>query len=237
MATCKDAVIAALRELGRASLKSEIIDCVYKNFPDKPWKPGTIQSYLIGLSINHPSGKHHPTYHRQACLFWDGNGKYSLIDPKQNQDIPDSLIEDEDILESVDSNEFFEATISLERDLEQYLIRDLNQIEDGLRLYSSKGISGQQFNTEVGRLDILAVDKNDDFVVIELKAGTANYTAIGQILGYTGWIKQNLSKGKKVRGIIIADDFDKRVKYASMDLTNITLKKYEVSFKIKDVKI
>ena len=171
--------------------------------------------------------------HRQACLFYVGNGRYKLFDPKQ--DNADSTIEEENNIETVDSDEFIEATISLERDLEQYIIRDLNQIEEGLKLYSNKGISGRQFNTEVGRIDILADDKNDDLVVIELKAGTANDAVIGQILGYSSWVRKNLSQVKGVRGIIIADDFDKRVKYASSELANIALKKYEVSFKIKNI--
>ena len=233
MATCKDAVISALKELGKVSSTKEVIECVYSRHPDKPWKPVSIRCHLIGLSVNHPSSKHYPTLHRQACLFYVGNGRYKLFDPKQ--DNADSTIEEENNIETVDSDEFIEATISLERDLEQYIIRDLNQIKEGLKLYSNKGISGRQFNTEVGRIDILAYDKNDDLVVIELKAGTANYAVIGQILGYISWVRKNLSQGKGVRGIIIADDFDKRVKYASSELANIALKKYEVSFKIKNI--
>lgn len=235
MATCKDAVINALKELGGVTSTKEVIDCVYKNYPDRPWKPVSIRCHLIGLSVNHPSSKHYPTLHRQACLFHVGNGRYRLLNPKE--DIVDSPQNYENDVESIDSDEFIEATISLERDLEQYIIRDLGQIENGLKLYSDKGISGEQFNTEVGRIDILSLDKNDDFVVIELKAGTANYSVIGQILGYISWIRKNLANGKRVRGIIIADDFDKRVKYASLELSNIQLKKYEVSFKIKDVEV
>ena len=36
---------------------------------------------------------------------------------------------------------------------------------------------------------------------------------------------------------IIADDFDKRVKYASLEIPNIALKKYDVTFSFTDVKI
>ena len=233
MVTCKEAVIEAIKESGRIVSTKEVIDCVYRKYSDKPWKSDTIRCHLIGLSVNHQSSKHYPTLHRQACLFYVGGGKYKLYDPEK--DNIDVHVEDEESLEEVDSEEYIEATISLERDLEEYIIRDLNQIEPGLVLYSNEGITGRQYNTEVGRIDILALDKKGDLVVIELKAGTANHSVIGQILGYISWIRQNISQGKNVRGIIIADDFDKRVKYASSELSNITLKKYEVSFKIKDV--
>lgn len=125
--------------------------------------------------------------------------------------------------------------ISLERDLEEYIIRNLNEIESGLELYSQEGITGRQFNTEAGRIDILAIDTNGNFVVIELKAGAANYSVIGQVLGYMGWVRQNIAKGKDVRGMVIADDFDSKTKYASSEISNVSLKTYEVNFTFNDV--
>jgi len=234
MITCKDAVIEALKELGRIASTREVIDYIYRKYPDKPWKEVSIRCHLTGLSVNHPSSKHYPTLHRQACLFYVGDGRYKFYD--QEKDNMDVHLEDKDSLENVDRDESIEATISLERDLEEYIIRDLNQIESGLKLYSKEGVTGRQFSTEVGRIDILAIDENGNFVVIELKAGTTSYFVIGQILGYISWVRQNVSQGKEVRGIIIADDFDKRVKYALAETPNISLKKYEVTFTFKDVR-
>ena len=238
--TCKDVVKEAVANLGRVVSTGEVIDYVYNKYPDKPWKASSIRCHLIGLSLNHPTSRHYPTLHRQACLFWVGRGRYRLYDPTKDGK---SVVEDrqaslfgEKGLEDIEREEISgEAMISLERDLEEYILRNLNQIEDGLRLYSKKGIRGRQLSTDVGRIDILAVDKNDDFVVIELKAGTANYPAIGQILGYISWVRQNIAKNKKVGGIIIADDFGKKLKYASSETTNVSLKTYEVNFTFKDV--
>jgi len=234
MATCKDAVIEAVKELGGVVSTREVIDYIYRKYPDKPWQPVSIRCHLIGLSVNHPSSKHYPTLSRQACLFYVGGGRYKLYDPEKDLDV---YGRGENPSDGMDSDEYIEATISLERDLEEYLIRDLNQIETGLELYSKGGVTGRQFNTEVGRIDILAIDKNGDFVVIELKAGTASNSVIGQILGYISWVRQNISQGRNVRGIIIADDFDKRVKYAVSETPNISLKKYEVTFILKDVQV
>lgn len=134
-----------------------------------------------------------------------------------------------------DEETAIEATISLERDLEDYIVRNLDQIEDGLKLYSKKDATGRQFNTDVGRIDILAIDKNNDFVVIELKAGTATHSVIGQISAYINWVRQNIAGGKKIRGMVIADDFDKKSRHASLEVPTLSLKKYKVNFTFKDI--
>jgi endonuclease len=82
----------------------------------------------------------------------------------------------------------------------------------------------------------LAIDKDSDFVVIELKAGKAKDDSLGQILGYIGYIEENIAKGKKVRGILIANDFEERLKYAVKKISYIELKAYKVNFSFKDIK-
>ena len=122
-----------------------------------------------------------------------------------------------------------------EKDLEKHIIGNLHQIEEGLRLYSKDGTSGQQLTLDIGRLDILAVDKNDDLVVIELKAGLANDNAIGQVSSYMGWVRKNLADGRKVRGVIIANDFTESLKFGVLEVPSLSLKKYEVSFTFTDI--
>jgi hypothetical protein len=236
MITCKEAVIDAIKKLGRVVSSREVINYIYRKFPDKPWKEVSIRCHLTGLSVNHPSSKHYPTLNRQAYLFYVGNGKYKLYDPEKD-DIEDTNLQEEEPSEGIEDEEILtEAVISLEKDLEEYIVRNLSQIESGLKLYSEERVSGRQFNTDVGRIDILAIDTKDNFIVIELKAGKANYSVIGQALSYISWVRQNIARGKEVRGIIIADDFDKKLKYASSETANITPKQYEVNFTFKDVK-
>ena len=91
------------------------------------------------------------------------------------------------------------ASISFEKDLEEHIAKNLNQIEEGIALYRKGRKSGRQFTIDFGIIDLLAKDKNGDFVVIELKVGKATYGVIGQILSYIGWVRQNLAKDKKVR--------------------------------------
>jgi RecB family endonuclease NucS len=127
------------------------------------------------------------------------------------------------------------VSISLERDLEEYLVRNLGQLEAGLKLYSKGSTTGRQFNTDTGKVDILASDRTGDFVVIELKAGIANSAALGQVLAYMSWVRQHIAQGKEVRGIIIADDFDTKLKHAVHETPSVCLKKYEVSFTFADI--
>lgn len=72
-----------------------------------------------------------------------------------------------------------------------------------------------QYDTEVvGIMDMLCVDENRDFVVIEIKR-MATDTSIGQILRYMGWTKEELCKdGQKVRGLIVAERKDTKLEFA-----------------------
>jgi endonuclease NucS-like protein len=72
-----------------------------------------------------------------------------------------------------------EARVSLERDLHSYLAKRISEIESELSLVEN----GSEFQTEAGRIDLLARDDNNQLVVIELKAGKAKDNALGQLLG------------------------------------------------------
>lgn len=124
-------------------------------------------------------------------------------------------------------------SFNFEQDLKRHIVANLEEIEQGLELYPN----GIEFSTDIGRIDILATDKNNDFVIIELKAGTAGDKALGQIQGYMAWIKKNLAKNKNVRGIIISNDTDNRLKYAASLLNNLEIKKYEVRFSFQSVNL
>ena len=116
--------------------------------------------------------------------------------------------------------------------MENSLITNLEQLEKGLQLYRNNGVNGQQFDTKVaGRIDLLAIDANSNFVVIELKADEADRQVCGQIQAYMGWVKENLAGDKKVRGIIIANDFTVRAVYAAKVVPDLSLKKYQINFK------
>lgn len=141
----------------------------------------------------------------------------------------------EDFEERIEEEHPTQISLSVEKDLKNFLVMNLGSLEEGLELFSDNGRIGIEYPTEVGRIDILASDREENLVVIELKAGTADSSAYGQISAYMAWVEQNLAKTRKVRGIVVANDFDKKLKHAVTLLPSISLKGYEVNFDFKDV--
>lgn len=239
MTTCAEAIQQAVTELGRVVSTREIINYIYQKHPDRPWKESTIRAHVIGCSVNHSSSHHYPSFPK--FLFTVERGRVRLYNPEKDGrwvvgDKGARLIEMEGLEEKEITEEKYlleEATISLERDLENFLLAKLNVLEEGLRLY--EGETGRQFQVPSGRIDILAQDKNNNFVVLELKSGTATEAVLAQILAYMADITREVSMGKPVRGIIVAYDFAERLVAAISLLPTIKLMKYKVNFEFEEV--
>ncbi len=72
-----------------------------------------------------------------------------------------------------------------------------------LKMYKRKGVYGRQFIIPIGRLDLLCEDEKGDLYIIELKKDSGYDDAYKQTASYLDWFeKDNISKGKKVYGII-----------------------------------
>jgi RecB family endonuclease NucS len=118
-----------------------------------------------------------------------------------------------------------DTTFGLERDLQEALLKNIGQLEEGL----SVAPNGREYSVPAGRIDILATDAQRSRVVIELKAGTADREAIGQILSYMGDL-QIADAEIPVRGMLVAADFTPRANAAARAVSNIELRSY-VSFR------
>lgn len=254
---CIEAIREAFRgETGILST-NDVITRIYSKHPDRPWKDSTVRAHLIGLSVNDPTSRYYPYARRHAFLYALGNARYRLWNPNEDgvwvvtpdgvrkadeTDADQAEVAAAETLEDVEAMAegetplmAMETSVSLERDLERSLVTNLSQLERGLRVYHADGLQGHQLDTDVvGRIDILAVDEQGGFVVIELKAGEADERVYGQILRYMGWVKRELAGGKPVRGIIVANSFHERAKYAMEATPNIKLVRYEVSFRFLD---
>ena len=122
-----------------------------------------------------------------------------------------------------------ETTFGLERDLQSALRANIEQLQDGLTIIDG----GKEKIVPSGRIDILASDKKKSRVVIELKAGTADRDAVGQIMSYIGDLQAE--NGGAVRGILVAGDFTARAVAASKAVPNVELRKYSFKFAFQKV--
>jgi len=128
--------------------------------------------------------------------------------------------------------------IVFEKYLEEFIEANFSKINFGasLELYQDEeNNSGRQFKTDVGSIDLLAVDKQrKEFVAIELKKGRSSDAVVGQILRYMGWIKEKLAKDNySVRGIIIVSETDDKLEYALSQISNVELFLYNISFDLR----
>ena len=180
----------------------------------------------MGCSVNHTSNKHYPSFPK--FLYTVAPGKLRLYDPERDGEFPGDKIDPTDPDEALTEEAAVEVTLSLERDLQEYLSRDLSQLEPSLELYTEDGLTGREVSTEAGKIDILARD-DSDLVVIELKANKATYATLGQILSYMASISNELNMAN-VRGIIVAEDFDNKLLLAVTQVKNVRLVKYKVKF-------
>jgi hypothetical protein len=248
--TCQE----ALRKLFLDPQTQLTRDAVYlaldTAYPTKPWKRNTIYLHLLAFSINHPQRKHHRQTEGKCFLFWDGDKGFRKWIQEQDGTwvlgeggilrVGEDGILDQPVstpLESDDSTVIGPISLSIERDLEDSLVQNLGMLEPGLTLYRDGDIDGRQLDTAtVGIIDLLVLDKDGDFVVIELKAGNAADGACGQILGYIAWVRKELAGDKKVRGIIVASEFSDRLRYAAEAVGALSLIRYSIKFNFANVK-
>jgi len=142
-----------------------------------------------------------------------------------------SLISTDETIEDV-------ATFVLEKHLEEFLVSNWKQTELGkhFEIFEEDGeIVGQQYPTDTGPIDVLAISKDKkEILIVELKKGRASDSVVGQIQRYMGYVLQELAEPhQKVRGIIIALDDDQRIRRALAVAPNIEFYRYQVSFKLE----
>ncbi len=226
-----------LSEGGHFSRK-EIVLWFEKNYPKI--KKTTINAHLTVKSINAPSRIHHRLRPNGADdLFFQIDKKNFRLYIKEKDPEPiypsntDDGPEDNDSdIEEEKNNQVF----AYENDLKNFLSKNLDVIEDGLKLYEDEDITGIEFPVGGRFIDILAVDENDSLAVIELKVSKGYDRVIGQLLRYMAWIEKNLALPRQaVRGMIIANHISEDLKLATSRINDVSLYEYELSLKLRKV--
>lgn len=133
-----------------------------------------------------------------------------------------------------DPDEAEQSAFAYERDLSNYLSKNMTAIEPGLRLYEEEGVRGIEFPVGGRFIDLLGVDEDGALVVIELKVSRGYDRVVGQLLRYMGWIEANLAEPpQRVRGIIVANEISEDLRLACHRLPDVDLYEYELAVRLR----
>lgn len=130
-----------------------------------------------------------------------------------------------------------ESVFALEKHLEDFLVKNWKNtvLGEQFDIYTDDGeVVGQQYQTDTGPMDILAISKDKmTLLVVELKRDKASDSVVGQVQRYMGFVKEFLCESNQtVRGVIIAFDDDIKIRRALSVTNNIDFYRYQVSFKL-----
>jgi hypothetical protein len=215
--TLAQAIKTYMETVGHQVSSADIKHQINTQYPGR-WKAATIQTLLYACVVNQPKAYvHYPS--DPKFMYKNSNGYFELYsEGVHGANVWAPTIGDDD----ADVEQLVESSITLERDLEDHLVSHLGQIEKGLQLVE------RQHSTDVGRIDILAIDKQGRHVPIEIKVGKATDAAIGQIARYIGWFHK--TDGEPSRGILIAGEFPEDVRHSLAAIPGLMLLTYRVHF-------
>lgn len=205
-------------------------------------KPASIRAHLVQAATNDRSRLHHPsTKTSDDLLFKVASGQFRLYEPGKDPAPIHEMVEGDvaaqeeaDAGSDVEDTDAGEAPVgssafAFEKDLQSYLARNLECIEPGLKLYEEDGVKGIEYDVGNRYIDILAVDKEGAFVVIELKVSKGYERVIGQLLRYMNWVRRDLAEpGQRVRGIIVCRDVNEDLRLACSSLKDVELCEYQL---------
>jgi len=129
------------------------------------------------------------------------------------------------------------AAFAMEKHLEAFLVVNWNQtiLSKDFSIFEEDGEPvGQQYATDAGPIDILAISKDKKrLLVVELKRGRASDVVVGQVLRYMGFVKEQIAEeDQTVEGAIIALEDDSKMRWALVSVPTISFYRYQISFKL-----
>lgn len=245
----KEAVVS----IGREASYSEIRAFIRNAYGEV--NESSITCSIISSSVNHPSRIHYQENKKPRLstgahdfLFNVGRGRVAPYSPAEHGiwEIYDSgdgrgirRVESSENLEIADEPDagVEGALFALESHLRDFLAKNLaTQVgfPKSLSVFVGEdGREGVEFQTDVGPIDILAVDESGQFYVLELKLGRGPDACLGQICRYMGWVKRHLAKERDVKGVIIAAEIPLKLKYAVTQVPNVSVMEYELVFNLR----
>lgn len=171
------------------------------------------------------------------------NDENNILDNKQiNQDLSEIINNYKKFVSIEIKNEsspINQGLFYMEKQLEDFIIENWDKTEFGTKynlIYEDGELISQQYQTDIGKIDILAKDKlTKSYVVIELKKNQTSDDTVGQLARYMGWVKKN-KNDNNVKGVIVAGKYDNKLDHARIMFPNTEVFLYEVNFKLKEYK-
>lgn len=171
------------------------------------------------------------------------NDENNILDNKQiNQDLSEIINRYKKFVSIEIKNEsspINQGLFYMEKQLEDFIIENWDKTEFGTKynlIYEDGELISQQYQTDIGKIDILAKDKlTKSYVVIELKKNQTSDDTVGQLARYMGWVKKN-KNDNNVKGVIVAGKYDNKLDHARIMFPNTEVFLYEVNFKLKEYK-
>lgn len=208
-------------------------------------KVGTVTAHLTRLSTNARSRTHYSARPGDDDVLYQIDGShYRHYRPSQDP-APIYTVQITSVTPTVPVGEDEETMVepssaggefAYEADLRNYLSKNLNKLEPGLRVYEEEGITGIEFPVGGRFIDILATDVNGGLVVIELKVSRGYDRVVGQLMRYVAWIKKNLAEANQnVRGVIVAREISEDLLLACSMVPGVELFEYELSLSLRRV--
>jgi endonuclease len=195
----------------------------------------TITAHLLKMSTNAHSRIHYNVNAdgHDALFFQIDSQKFRLFNPESD---PQPIYSIENEIQTADEVPDEPNEFAYERDLKSFLAKNKQILGADIRLYEDEDINGVEFPVGGRFIDILAVDGNHDYVVIELKVSRGYDRVIGQLMRYMAWIKMNTTEpGQNVKGVIVARSISEDLLLASSMIPNIKLFEYELYVKVKEI--
>ncbi len=201
-------------------------------------KEGTISAHLLRMSTNAPSRVHYGVRSsgEDDLLYKLDGSHFRLYDPDTDPQPIYKKLQSEPSGEEPEDEPQQQAEFAYESDLKNFLAKNLGLLEPGLELYEDEGVTGIEFPVGGRFVDVLAVDADGDYVVIELKVSRGYDRVVGQLLRYMAWIEKNQAEpSQKVRGLIVAREISQDLLLAASRLTDVELFEYQLSVSLHKV--
>ncbi|MFP4417128.1 MAG: endonuclease NucS domain-containing protein [Chitinispirillaceae bacterium] len=234
---------------GKATISS-LRDWVLEHYPGT--NANTVQCQIIVCTVNHESRIHYPENQKPRkadteidFLFRTDRGRVELYDPRIHGNW--EIAQDEHGFLQVHKIEprhgkpediFVSNGFIQENQLLTYLAKHLEVIEEGLEFFvDDAGNDGFEYQTDIGRIDLLAVDREGGLIVVQIEKVYSAQSSSGQLLGFRNWVKKHVANGRKVRAYLIGSKIPDTVRYALSQLDDVFLKEYELNISLRDVPI